>query len=259
MVTKQSPLDCLAWTGELTAFAARVVPCAAAAALRPGWWTRPFYHMVVGALPLAAVTGLALGMVIWLHTRDVLARTGTGAVEYLPTLLAAAVLLELAPVGAGLIVATRTGASLGAELASMRATEQIDALELLGVSPSRRLIGPRVLACILAVPVLYVVIAAVALVSGYCAESLAGQTSLLKYDMAAIGELYLIDVVPAALKTFAFGLAVGVTACFIGLRASDGSEGIGRAATDSVVMCSLFVLSADVLLVGLIKAVQAIL
>ena len=111
-------------------------------------------------LPLAFVTGIALGVVIWLHTRDVLARAESGAVELLPTVLAAAVLLELAPVGAGLIVAARTGASLGAELASMKVGEQIDALQLLGVSPLRRLIGPRVLACVLAVPVLHILIAA---------------------------------------------------------------------------------------------------
>src|SRR5258707_147446 len=150
--------DGLAWIGNMTRFGLRAVPRAAAAIVHPAWWARPFYGMTVRALPLAAVTGIALGVVIWLHTRDVLARTGTGAVEYLPTFLSAAVLLELAPVGAGLIVAARTGASLGAELASMRVAEQIDALELLGVSPRRRLIGPRVLACVLAVPLLPVLI-----------------------------------------------------------------------------------------------------
>lgn len=251
-----SPPDRIARLGQLTAFGFRVLPYTLAVVVRPGWWVRPLYGMVVGGLPLAVVTGVALGVVIWLHTRDVLARTGTGAVEYLPTFLSAAVLLELAPVGAGLIVAARTGASLGAELAAMRVGEQLDALELLGVSPARRLIGPRVLACVLAVPVLHVLIAAVALVSGYAAESATGQTTLLKYDAAAVRELYLSDVVPAALKTLVFGLVVGVTGCFVGLTAGEGSEGVGHAATDGVVLCSLFVLAADVLLVGLIKAVQ---
>jgi phospholipid/cholesterol/gamma-HCH transport system permease protein len=256
MATARSPL---AWLGNLTAFGLRVLPRAAAALVHPHWWIRPLYGMTVGGLPLAAVAGIALGVVIWLHTREVLARTGTGAVEYLPTFLSAAVLLELAPVGAGLIVAARTGASLGAELASMRVGEQLDALELLGVSPLARLIGPRVLACIVAVPVLHVTIAAVALASGFLAESMTGHTTLLKYDAAAMRELYLSDVVPAALKTLVFGLVVGVTGCFIGINADEGSEGVGRAATDSVVMCSLFVLAADVLLVGFIKAVAALL
>jgi phospholipid/cholesterol/gamma-HCH transport system permease protein len=244
----------LEWLGRLSAFALRAVPAALFAVTRPALWLRPLYAIAVGGLPLAVVTGLALGVVIWMHTRDVLARTGPGAVEYLPTFLAAAVLLELAPVGAGLIVAARTGASLGAELASMRVTEQIDALELLGVSPVRRLVGPRVLACALAVPLLHVVIAATALGSGFVAELVTGATTYLKYDAQAVRELLLEDVIPAALKTLVFGLVVGVTGCFLGLRASDGSEGVGRAATDSVVACVLLVLAADVLLVGFIKA-----
>jgi len=194
-------------------------------------------------------------VVIWMHTRDVLARTGTGAVELLPTFLAAAVLLELAPVGAGLIVGTH-GASLGAELASMRVSEQIDALELLGVSPLRRLVGPRVVACVFAVPILHIVIAATALGSGFVAESATGSTTYLKYDTAAVRELLLQDVIPAALKTLVFGLVVGITGCFIGLNAREGSEGVGRAATDSVVACVLLVLACDVFLVGVIKAAQ---
>ena len=166
-------------------------------------------------------------------------------------------LLELAPVGAGLILAARTGASLGAELAAMRVGEQIDALELLGVSPLRRLAGPRVLACVLAVPVLHVLIAAVALASGFAAESLGGQTTLLKYQTAILRELYLSDVVPAALKTLAFGFVVGAAGCHLGLSADGGSEGVGKAATDSVVACSLLVLAADVVMVGVIQAGQA--
>lgn len=215
--------------------------------------------MVVGALPLAIVTGIALGVVIWLHTRDVLARASPGAVEFLPTFLAAAVLLELAPVGAGLIVAARTGASLGAELASMKVGEQIDALQLLGVSPIRRLIGPRVLACVLAVPLLHILIAATAILSGFVAEAAAGGTTVLKYQTAVMRELYLYDVLPAAMKTLAFGLAVGLAGCYIGLTAREGSEGVGRAATDGVVICSLLVLAADVFLVGIIKAMQSFL
>jgi phospholipid/cholesterol/gamma-HCH transport system permease protein len=249
----RTPLDWLAWFGNLARFAAKATPRALTAIPRPQWWLKPLYDLVLGGFPLAAVAGVALGVVIWLHTRDVLARTGTGAVEYLPTFLSAAVLLELAPVGAGLIVAARTGASLGAELASMKASEQLDALELLGVSPLERLVGPRVLAGILGTPLLYVAIAAIALVSGFAAESLTGHTTYLKYDGAAMRELYLVDVVPAALKTLAFGFIVGVAGCFTGLAAAEGSEGVGRAATDSVVVCVLIVLAADVLLVGLIK------
>jgi phospholipid/cholesterol/gamma-HCH transport system permease protein len=245
-------LDPIARVGEWTWFAARGGLAAIAAVPRPGLWLRPFYTVLVGGLPLAAVLGLALGAVIWMHTRGLLDRTA-GAAELLPTVLAAAVLLELAPIGAGLIVASRTGASLGAELAAMRVGEQVDALELLGVSPMKRLIAPRVLACVLATPLLHVVVSAVAIGSGFVAESVGGGASWVRYQTAVLAELRLPDVVPAGLKTLAFGWLIGATGCYVGLTARGGSEGVGKAATDSVVACVLLVLLADVLLVGLIR------
>ena len=98
-------------------------------------------------------------------------------------------------------------------------------------------------------------IASTALASGYLAEAVAGHTTILQYQTAVLRELYLSDVIPAFLKTLAFGLLVGLTGCYIGLTAREGSEGVGRAATDSVVACTLLVLAADVFLVGLVKAV----
>jgi phospholipid/cholesterol/gamma-HCH transport system permease protein len=248
-----NPFDHLARVGDWTHFALRATLAGVASVPRVGLWVKPLYGVLIGGLPLAAVLGLALGAVIWMHTRGVLERTA-GASELLPTVLAAAVLLELAPVGAGLIVASRTGASLGAELASMRLGEQVDALELLGVSPMRRLVAPRVLACVLAVPMLHALVATLAIGGGYAAELVAGHTTWLKYRAAVVQELRLHEVVPAGLKTLVFGALIGATGCYIGFHAKGGSEGVGKAATDSVVACSLLVLVADVLLVGLIRA-----
>jgi phospholipid/cholesterol/gamma-HCH transport system permease protein len=250
-----TPLEALARIGEWAYFTGQALRATVLAIVRPTWWARPFYGVLVGGLPLAAVLGLALGAVIWMHTRGVLSRT-VGATDLLPTVLAAAVLLELAPIGAGLIVASRTGASLAAELAAMRVGEQVDALELLGVSPMRRLVGPRVLACVLAAPLLHVLIAGVAIGSGFIAEAAAGPTTWLRYQTAVLEELYLAEVIPAGLKTLVVGALVGVTGCFVGLTARGGSEGVGKAATDSVVACSLLVLAADVLLVGMIRALE---
>jgi phospholipid/cholesterol/gamma-HCH transport system permease protein len=92
--------------------------------------------------------------------------------------------------------------------------------------------------------------------SGFVAETVAGQTTPLRYETAAVRELYLADVLPAGLKTLAFGLVVGIAGCFVGLTAREGSEGVGRAATDAVVVCSLLVLATDVFLVGAIKALS---
>jgi phospholipid/cholesterol/gamma-HCH transport system permease protein len=207
---------------------------------------------LIGALPLGFVAGIALGAVVWMHTHAVLARTGTA--DYLPTVLAAAVLLELAPIGAGLIVAARTGAALGAELGAMKLGEQIDALEMLGISPVRVLVGPRVLACMIALPLLHIFISALALLSGFAAENLVGSTNWLKYQSACLRELYPNEVIPAALKTIVFGYFIGVAGCFAGIRAHGGTEGVGRAATQGVVTACLLVLASDVLLVGIIQA-----
>jgi phospholipid/cholesterol/gamma-HCH transport system permease protein len=259
-VIAQTSLNWFSWIGNFAAFGLRAGPMALGTLPHLRWWLRPFYGIVVGALPLALIAGIALGVVIWLHTRDVLAQTFPPAVPYLPTFLAAAVLLELAPIAAGLILAARTGASLGAEIASMKIGEQIDAMRLLGVSPFRRLVGPRVLACILAAPALHVVISGTALVSGFAAEVAMseGNASLTRYQDAVLLKLQLVDVIPAALKTVAFGLVVGLVGCYSGLNAREGSEGVGKAATDSVVVCSLLVLAADVILVMLIKALQTL-
>lgn len=245
-------LNLLATIGEFTHFAWQALLSAVSSIVKPGQWLPQLYSVLIGALPLGIVAGIALGAVVWLHTYSALKRSGTE--EYLPTVLAAAVLLELAPIGAGLIVAARTGASLGAELGAMKQGEQLDALELLGLPPMRVLIGPRVLACILALPMLHVFIAALALLSGYCAENIVGNTNWLRFQTASLRELYPHDVIPAALKTAVFGFLIGVAGCYYGVRAEGGTEGVGRAATAGVVAACLLVLAADVLMVGLIQA-----
>src|SRR5262245_39721545 len=145
-------LTALETVGQFTHLAMRCLFALPGALLRPREVVAQLHSILVGAVPLGAVAGLALGVVIWLHSHRLLARFEAG--EYLPEGLALAVVLELAPTGAGLVIAGRSGASLAAELGSMRLTEQLDALEVLGISPMRQLIGPRVLACVLALPLL---------------------------------------------------------------------------------------------------------
>ena len=249
----KSLLDIPIAVGEFSHFAGRALIAAVAALGKPRDWLTQLYSVLIGALPLGIVAGIALGAVVWMHTHASLSRTGT--VDFLPTVLAAAVLLELAPIGAGLIVAARTGASLGAELGAMKLGEQLDALELLGLPPMRILVGPRVLACTIALPLLHIFIAVLALLSGFAAESFVGNTNWLRFQSACLRELYPEDVIPAALKTMVFGYFIGVSGCFYGMRAEGGTEGVGKAATSAVVAACLLVLASDVLLVGLIRAV----
>src|SRR5204862_7171946 len=149
---------------------------------RPGSLLNQLNQIFLGALPLGVAGGAAVGAVIWMHGRDPLkAVGGPQAVTILPQALSLVVVLELAPIVAGLIVAGRSGASLGAELGSMRLTEQIDALEMLGLSPLRELVAPRLLACMLALPLLTLFITSLALGSGYLAEELGGSLSAPQY------------------------------------------------------------------------------
>jgi phospholipid/cholesterol/gamma-HCH transport system permease protein len=244
----------LTGVGEFAHFAGRAFAAALAALARPGAVVRQIHAVLVGALPLGFVAGIALGAVVWMHTHSVLARTGTQS--YLPSILAVAVLLELSPIGSGLIVAARTGSSLGAELGAMRIGEQVDAMEMLGVPATRALVGPRVLACMIALPLLHVFVSALALGSGFIAENVVGHTNWLRYQSACLKELDPREVIPAALKTVVFGFLIGAAGCYQGLRAEGGTEGVGRAATSAVVSACLLVLAADVFLVGLIQVVM---
>ncbi|HEV3145935.1 MAG TPA: ABC transporter permease, partial [Gemmataceae bacterium] len=200
--------------------------------LQPRETMGQFYRILIGALPLAVVAGLAIGLVLWMHLRGVLVRTGgPGTIQYLPTAVALAVVLEFAPIGAGLIVAGRTGASLGAELGAMRLTEQIDALEAMGQSSLRRLIGPRVLACMVALPLLTIFIATLAILGAFGAEMLTGSITSLQYEMNTWNGLRMEDVLPSTLKTLFFGFVTGVSGCYFGMKAHGGTEGVGHAAT----------------------------
>lgn len=206
-----------------------------------------------GAVGLSAATGLALGAVIWLHLHGTLARAGPGYASLLPEFLALGVVLEFAPLAAGFITAGRSGAGLAAELAGLRLTEQIDALEALGQSPMAMLVGPRVLACTIAVPLLTMEVAALAILGGYAAEWLGGTMSWREYWGACFVRLRVGDIVWSPLKTAVFGYLIGATACYVGLTARGGTQGIGRAATRGVVWSVLLVVISDVVLVRLLQ------
>jgi phospholipid/cholesterol/gamma-HCH transport system permease protein len=247
-------LDFLEALGRFGHFALRALLSLHRNLWRPGLFLAQLYQILLGALPLGLTAGLAIGAVIWMHLRGALQGVaGPGALQYLPQALALAVVMEFAPMTAGLIVAGRSGASLGAELGSMRETEQIDALEVLGFSPLYELVAPRVLACMVTLPLLTVVISYLALTAGYLGEFFGGSLTLTQYQNECLRVLTVRDVVPAVLKTVAFGYLIGVAGCFFGITARGGTEGVGRAATAGVVVSIFLVLVADVVLVKLIQ------
>jgi phospholipid/cholesterol/gamma-HCH transport system permease protein len=242
--------------GEATFFAFQATLALGAVPMRLGELLTQLYRVLIGAVPLAALAGVAIGAVVWMQLRGVLQSVGgPGAVQYLPQGLSLTVVLVLGPVIAGLLTAARSGATLGAELGAMRLNEQIDALEVLGLSPLRELVAPRLAACILALPVLTTFVVYLALGAGLVGEAVGGSMTARQYVNECLRVLHLRDVVPAILKTGVYGYLIGLAGCWHGMTARGGTEGVGRAATRGVVSSLVGVLSAEIVLTRLIKLI----
>jgi phospholipid/cholesterol/gamma-HCH transport system permease protein len=175
--------------------------------------------------------------------------TRFGAKSLLPEVIVFSLIRESGPVITGLVVSGRAGAGIGAELGSMRVTEQIDAMEASAVNPYKYLASTRVLACILMLPLLTLAADFFGIVMGWVATALAEPMSFQLFLHNGFKEVGFNDFLPPTLKTAVFGLIIGAVSCFQGMRTSGGTEGVGRAATSSVVLSSLFLILADVVLV----------
>ena len=240
----------LEWFGELALFADGLVK----ALLRPHFEWREFLRQCdqIGAraLPLVALAGAATGVVISLQTRDSLVRFG--AKSFLPALVVFSMIKESGPVITGLVVCGRAGAQIGAELGSMKVTEQIDAMEASAVDPIGYLALTRVLSCTLMLPLLTLATDFSGIVMGWLANNLSDHISLRLFIERGFKEAQFSDFIPPVTKTAVFGLIIGLIATFQGMRTRGGTEGVGRTATSSVVISSLFVIVADVVLVRMI-------
>lgn len=199
------------------------------------------------SLPLIFASGLALGVVMSLHTRSSMVRFG--AESMIPAVLAIAIFREIGPLIAGLLVAGRVGAGIGAEIAGMRVTEQIDALEALAIDSFKYLVVTRVAACVIAMPILTIVIDFAGMLGGYMTEHAIAHTSLRYFFNRAFASLDWSDYIQPTLKTAVFGLIIGAVSSYLGYTAKQGATGVGRASTSSVVYSSLILILINILLV----------
>lgn len=237
------------WFGEFGLFCGRL----AREVFSPPYEGREFVRQLdeIGSksLPLVALAGAATGVVLSLQMRSSLIRFG--AKSALPAVVILSILRESGPIITALIVSGRVGAGIGAELGSMRVTEQIDAIEASAVNPYKFLAVTRVLACALALPPLTLVTDFCGIVTGWIASTLDEPIALRLFVNSGFRRVNFNDVLPPTLKTALFGLIIGLVACFQGMRTRGGTEGVGRSATSSVVISSILVIVADVLLVRL--------
>jgi phospholipid/cholesterol/gamma-HCH transport system permease protein len=238
------------WFGELGVFCGRV---AKAMFTLPFEWSE-FVHQLDTAgsrsLPLVALAGSATGVVLSLQSRASLVRFGAKAM--LPTMLVFSIIKEMGPIITGLVASGRIGAGIGAELGSMKVTEQIDAMEASAVNPYKYLAATRILACIVVLPLLTLGADACGILMGWVANTLTEPISLQYFINTGLNGVSFNDFLPPTLKTTVYGTIIGTVSCFQGMRTRGGTEGVGRSATSSVVLSSLFIILADVVLVRLI-------
>ncbi|MGD1007117.1 MAG: ABC transporter permease [Ignavibacteriaceae bacterium] len=200
----------------------------------------------VKTLPIISVTGFIIGLVLAMQSEPVMIRFGAGS--FLPGMVALSVVRELGPVITALIFAGRVSSGIGAELGSMRVTEQIDAMEVSAIHPFKFLVVTRVLACTLILPMLTVYAIFLALLGGFLAIFLSQNISLQLYINAVVHSVEFVDLIPGIVKTFFFGFIVGIVGSYKGYNADNGTVGVGRASTSSVVVSSLLILVFDMVL-----------
>jgi phospholipid/cholesterol/gamma-HCH transport system permease protein len=239
------------WFGELGFFCVRLIR----PVFMPPYEVREFLHQLdeLGSksLPLVALAGAAIGVVLSLETHDSLVRFG--AKSLLPALLCVSVIKESGPIITGLIVSGRVAAGIGAELGAMKVTEQIDAMEASAVDPYKYLAATRILACVAMLPLLTLAADFCGVLFGWITNTLTEPISLQLFIESGTRHVTFNDFLPPTFKTAVFGLIIGTISCFQGMHATGGTEGVERAATSSVVLSSLFIILADVLLVRLIE------
>ena len=209
-------------------------------------------HMIelgMKTLPIVGVTGFIIGLVITMQLQPVLQRFGAEA--FLPGSVGISIVRELGPVITALIFAGRVSSGIGAELGSMRVTEQIDAMEVSGVNPFKFLVVTRVFATTFILPILTVYVIFIALIGAYIAVVLVQNMTWEYYTGRVIFSVEFGDAIPGVAKTFVFGYIVGIVGAYLGYNAKNGTEGVGKASTTSVVVSSLLILVFDMILVKL--------
>ena len=210
---------------------------------------RQFFEIGNKSLGLVSLTGFIIGFVLALQSIPIL--TKFGAVSLIPSMISISIVREIGPVITGLICAGKIGSGIGAELGSMKVSEQIDAMEVSATNPFKFLVVTRITAATLMIPLLIIYADTVALIGGFMALSIFTGQSLQLYFSTVFSALSFADIIPSTIKTFFFGYAVGLVGTYQGYNASRGTESVGIAANVSVVYSSLLIIILDMVAVQL--------
>jgi len=213
-------------------------------------WFRQMVRLGVNSIPVVFLTTMFTGMVLALQTYNGFQRVH--AEQFVGSVVALAMLRELAPVLVGLMVTGRVGSSMAAEIGTMRVTEQIDALKALATDPMQYLFVPRVIAGIVMLPFLVILGDALGLYGGYLVAVKLMHANPVVYEQNTYQFLDLNDMWSGLIKAAVFGLILTLTGCVRGYYTTGGAEGVGRATTYAVVSASLIILLSDFFLTKLL-------
>lgn len=208
---------------------------------------RQSYEIGYRSLPLVSITAFIIGLVLTMQSRPTLVKFGAEA--WLPSMVGISIIREIGPVITALICAGKIGSGIGAELGSMKVTEQIDAMEVSGTNPFKYIVASRIIATTLMIPILVVIGNAISLYGSYLAVNFSSVVSMTLFFRQVFESLEFSDVIPALIKTFFFGFAIGLIGCYKGYNTKKGTEGVGRSANATVVISSLLVFIIDLITV----------
>ncbi len=206
------------------------------------------------SLPLVAITGFIIGLVLTIQSRPTLAKFG--AESWLPAMVAVSIIREIGPVITSLIFAGKVGSGIGAELASMNTTEQIDAMQVSHTNPFKYLVITRVLSATLMLPLLVIFADGIGLLGSFVGVNIKGDVSIYFFFSQIFQSLEFKDLFPAFIKTFFFGFAIGLVGSYKGYYSNKGTEGVGKAANSAVVFASLMVFIIDMIAVQVTSLLQ---
>ena len=206
-------------------------------------WINQCFHIGNLTLPLVSITGFIMGLVITIQSHPSMA--AFGAESWLPSVVSISLVREIVPVITALICAGKIGSGIGAEIGSMKVTEQIDAMEVSGTNPYNYLVVTRILAATLMVPMLVVVSDAIALYGAFLGVNMKQVISFSLYTQQIFRKLTFSDVMPSIIKSFFFGFAIGLVGCFKGFHTRNGTQGVGASANSAVVLSTFVVFLID--------------
>ena len=215
---------------------------------------RQCYEVGYKSLPLISLTGFVTGLVFTKQSRPSLAEFG--ASSWLPSLVAIAIIRALAPLVTALIAAGKVGSNIGAELGSMKVTEQIDAMEVSAVNPFKFLVVSRVVATTIMIPMLMFYTGAVAMLGAYINVHQNEMTSFISFFQEAFESISFLDIFSSVTKGIVYGFTIGIVGCYKGFNASQGTEGVGRAANASVVVSMFLIFIEEILIVQITNSIR---